>query len=422
MTQVRFDDIMKMGAARPAGGERTVTFLPEPEPRPVHTPIISVDDHVVEPPDAFVGRLPSRFADRAPRVAEEPGGGHVWLVDGDVDPNVGYAAVVGRPKAEWRMEATRFEEMRRGAWDIEARIRDMDLCGVQASVNFPSHLTGFAGQRFSMRKDPEFALALVRAWNDWHIEAWAGPHPDRVIPCQIPWLTDARQGAEEIRRNAVLGFKAVTFPENPEPLGLPSLHDGTFWDPFFAACEETETVVCLHVGSSSSLLQSSSMAPAEVRGILFPFNAGINAVDWVFSGLCSRFPDLKIVMSEGGIGWVPMVLDRLDHYFEVHRGTELMDAWDDDQLAPAEILQRNFWFCVLEETSVLPLMDRIGVENLVVEMDYPHADSTWPNTQAVLHDLLAGRPDDVVRSICYENAARLFRHPVAVDTLSGGRP
>lgn len=407
MTQVKFDDILKV--ARPRGST-SVTFLPEPEPPTISWPIVSVDDHILEPPDTFAGRVPAKFADRAPRVEESPTGGHVWIVDGDVNPNVGYAAVVGRPKSEWSMDATRFEDMRRGAWDIHARIKDMDLSGTYASVNFPSHLAGFAGQRLSMRKDSEYALAMVRAWNDWHLEEWAGPYPDRIIACQIPWLVDPEIAAQEIRRNAERGFKAVTFPENPEPLGLPSLYDD-YWEPFLQACEETQTVICLHVGSSSSLVQSSSRAPVEVRTILFPFNAGINAVDWVFSGVLIRHPNLRIVMSEGGIGWIPMVLDRLDHYVDTHLGTDLMSGWKMGDTTPSQVLLHNFWFCVLEYTSVLRLKDVIGVENIVVEVDYPHADSIWPGAQDVMRRMLDGESDEVATAICSGNAAALFRHP-----------
>src|ERR1700759_2603148 len=154
-----------------------VTFLPEPPRQPRRYTVISVDDHIVEPKHAFEGRMPAKFADQAPRVVEKDGA-DVWIYDGQEFPNVGFNAVVGRPVDEWGFEPTRFEDMRRGSWDIHPRVADMDLSGVYASLSFPSFLPGFAGQRLQLStKDPELALAAVRAWNDWHIEDWPGAYP-----------------------------------------------------------------------------------------------------------------------------------------------------------------------------------------------------------------------------------------------------
>lgn len=419
MVQENFDTklIEKARAAGRSGG--TVTFLPEPEPREVVCPILSVDDHLVEPRDAFVGRLPQKYVERGPHVDERDDGAELWVVDGQADPNIGYNAVIGRPRDEWRMEPARFDEMRPGAWDIDARVRDMDIAGAYASLNFPSHLCGFSGQRFALRDDRGFALALVRAWNDWHIEDWAARHPGRIVACQIPMLADPDLAAAEIRRNAARGFRAVAFADNPEALGLPSLYTD-HWTPFFAACDETETVVCLHVGSSSSVLQASADAPQEARTVLFPFNAGITAVDWLFSGTFKRHPGLKVALSEGGIGWVPQILDRLEHYWDVHYGTALMSNWPSPDDPPADVMRRHFWFCLLEDSSVFELRERIGTENILLEVDYPHADSTWPESQSVVSSLQGRCTEAELQAVCYGNAAALYRHPLPSEVVWRG--
>ena len=266
----------------------TVTFLPEPQPREQWATIVSVDDHVVEPPDAFAGRVPQRFADAAPRIVEADDGGQAWLWNGQLLPNVGFNAVVGRPPEELSFEPVRFEHMRRGSWDVNARLHDMDINGVWASVCFPSFLPGFVGQRLTLwPDDEELAFATMRAYNDWHLDAWCGADPDRFIPNQIPWLRDP-VAADEIRRNAARGFKAVTFSEAPHLMGLPSLHTG-YWDPFFAACEETETVICLHVGSSGTPTTAPDAPPVTV-GVLFFGYAMFAAVDWLYSKVPVRFP------------------------------------------------------------------------------------------------------------------------------------
>src|SRR3984893_17701399 len=195
------------------------TSPPEPDRRDRQFTVISVDDHIVEPPDTFEGRVEQRFADRAPHVVEKEGAQY-WVFDGAEFPNVGFNAVVGRPVDEYSFAPARFDQMRRGAWDIHARVADMDLNGIYASLNFPSFLPGFAGQRLQqVTTEPDLAMAAVRGWNHWDLEEWAGTYPDRIIPCQIPWLLDAEVGASMIRENAERGFKAVTFSEEPSRLG-----------------------------------------------------------------------------------------------------------------------------------------------------------------------------------------------------------
>ena len=384
-------------------------LLPDPQPRPHHYTIISVDDHLIEPPDLFDGRMPSDLVARAPRVVDGAGGTQLWEFDANLYPNVGLNAVIGRPAEEWSMEPARFDEMRRGCWDIDARIKDMDLAGIWASLCFPSLLAGFAGTVFSRCSDPELGLACVRAWNDWHHDVWAGTYPERIIPLQLPWLNDPVVAAAEIRRNAERGFKAVSFLENPANVGLPSVHT-RHWDPFLAACEETETVVCLHTGSAAWTAATSPGAPLELYTTLFPVNAVAAAADWLWARVPVRFPRLDIALSEGGIGWVPMLLDRLDYVMAHSAKGE--SAWKGTDLTPSEVLRRNFWFCTIDDPSTLPARHRIGVDHIMLESDYPHADSTWPDTQLIAASRLAGLPDEEVRMITHGNAARLFRHPV----------
>jgi predicted TIM-barrel fold metal-dependent hydrolase len=307
------------------------------------------------------------------------------------------------------MEPARFDEMRRGCWDADARVADMDLDGVYASLCFPSLIAGFAGTVFSRCADQDLGLACVRAWNDWHAEEWSGAHPDRLIGNQLPWLNDPAVAAAEIERNAARGFKAVSFPENPVDLGMPSMHTD-HWDRFLAACAETETVVCLHNASSAWTAARSPGAPLELYTTLFPVNAMVAAADWLWAGIPTRFPTLDVAFSEGGIGWVPMLIDRIDYVLD-HSATGL-SAWNDPSLSPTDALRRNFWFCTIDLPSTMALRDHIGIDHIMMETDYPHADSTWPDTQALARAGLAGLTDAEVRKLTWENASRLFRHPV----------
>jgi predicted TIM-barrel fold metal-dependent hydrolase len=387
-----------------------VGLLPDPEPRATPYVVISVDDHLVEPPDLFEGRVPAKYADVAPHIVEDDNGTQTWHFDGNTYPNIGLNAVVGRPKDEWSMDPARFDEMRPGCFDVDARVRDMDIGGIWASLCFPSLIAGFCGAVFSRCSDRELGLACMRAWNDWHIDYWAGTHRDRIIPLQITWLGDPAIAAQEVRRNAARGFKAVSFAEMPAQLKLPSLHTG-HWDPLLQACAETETVVCLHTGSSAWAPLPSFDPPFELYPTLFPINAFLTAADWLWSGVCLRFPELTIALSEGGMGWVAMLADRAD-YVLAHSGSgSESGAWKSD-LKPSEVLRRNFYFCSIDDPSAVDQRHLIGVDHIMVESDYPHADSTWPDTQSVIAENFGQLPEDELHAITHGNAARLFRHPL----------
>lgn len=387
----------------------TATFEPEPEPRLRTYPMISVDDHLVEPPSMFEGRLPSKYKDQGPRVNEDTQGNQFWQIGEQKVAEVGYNSVAGRAQNERNLEPARFDEMRPGTWDIRYRLHDMDLDGVWGSLCFPSSLSGFAGRRYSQLADRDFGLAALRAWNDWHIEEWVGACPERLIPCQLPWYNDAQIAANEIRRNAERGFKAVSFSQAPHELGWPSLYSG-YWDPFMKACEETDTVICLHFGTGKAKLSTAQDAPPDAETLLFPFYGAITIADWIFSQIPLRFPNLKIALSECGIGWVPFCLDRLKH-MEPRR--QNWKSWQSKEVSAAECLHRNFWFCALDEQAGFQLRDRIGVEHILLESDYPHEDSTWPDTQASVEWALQGIPVEEAAMISYKNAAALFRHDTA---------
>jgi predicted TIM-barrel fold metal-dependent hydrolase len=384
-------------------------FLPEPDRREVRYTVISVDDHLVEPADMFEGRLPARLQDRAPRIVEQAGK-QVWSFDGGLYTQVGMNALAGRRKETVKLEPFRFEHMRPGCYDIHARIRDMDINGVWASLNFPSMITGFCGRVFSQCSDPELGLATTKAWNDWLFEEWYSPYPERIIPLGITFLTDPEEGAREIYRNAERGFRSVTMPERPHRLGLPSLFLD-YWEPIIRACAETDTVISLHVASSGNADQPEGCPTLSLGATLFGQLSLTACAEWLWSGWPVRYPNLKIAMSEGGIGWVAMLIDRLDNIID-RSGYGL--GWDD---RPADVLRRNFWFCTIDDPSTIETRYTIGVENIMVEVDYPHGDSTWPDTQAVIEKYWGHIPDHELRLMCCENAAAVYRHPLPAVVL-----
>lgn len=383
-------------------------FLPEPEPRAQIATIISVDDHFVEPPDTFHDRMPLDLREFAPRVEELPSGQQVWCFDGRTITEIGLSAVAGRRPETIRRDAFRFEDMRPGCYDPDARVADMDINGIWASLNFPSTITGFCGRVLSNCSRPDVGKAATRAWNDWQFEEWYLPHPDRFILNGITYLTDPEFGATEIRRNADRGFRSVTFPERPQRIGLPSLFSG-YWDPLVEACVETGTVINLHVGSTGTLELPDDGPLIELNASLFSGMSMMACVEWLWSPYPRRHPDLRIALSEGGIGWVAMLVDRLEKI-----RTRYASDWT---TPPVDVLRRNFSFCTIDDASTIDTRDVIGIENIMLEVDYPHIDGTWPNTQIIVREMMGHLPADELRAICCENAARLYNHPLPAQVL-----
>jgi len=386
-------------------------FLPEPAPRPVRYTVISVDDHVVEPPHTFEGRLPAHLAGSAPRIVETKRGHQVWEFEGNRYTQVGMNAVAGRRPESHGLEPFRFDQMRPGCYDAKARISDMDINGVWGTVNFPSQISGFCGRVFFEAKDRELGVACVRAWNDWLFEEWHEPYPERIVALGITYLSDPDEAVAEIRRNAERGFTSVTLPERPHEIGLPSLWDREHWDPILQAIVDTDTVVSLHVGSSG-LTPAPPGGPAlQLGATLFGQLSLIACSEWLWSGYPAQFPTLKIAMSEGGIGWVAMLADRLDNMVD-RSGYGL--GWD---MRPADVLTRNFWFCTIDDPSTIDTRYRIGVENIMVETDYPHGDGTWPDTQDVIEKYWGHLPPAELRAMCCLNASALYRLPLPATIL-----
>lgn len=395
------DKIMKY-----AGPKRELVLRGEIPPTERRYPIISVDDHLIEPPDVFEGRMPAKFRDTAPRVERDDAGVDWWIFEDERVPLLGADGIQGWEPGKGYLGPVNFDEMHPAVWNIHERVKHMDVNGVLASLNFPSAPFGFAGTRFLRMKDHELGLASMRAFNDWTHEVWAAPYPDRIIPCGLTWLGDAELAAQEVRRNAERGFTSVSFSENPEKLGLPSLYSD-HWDPFFRACEETDTVINLHVGSSSETIVPSKDSPGAVLGALFPINGMATAADWLFALVPVRFPRIKIAMSEGGIGWVPMLIDRIEYM------TRQLDySVDFGDLSPVDVLRRNFWFTTFSDPTTLPLRHVVGIDHIMLETDYPHSDSSWPDTQELLVKQFGDMPRDEAEKITWMNASELYRHPL----------
>jgi len=388
--------------------------------------IISVDDHVVEPPDLWTERLPKKYLDRGPRVVRDSAKFHFeggvfsyergvddgepcdwWLYDDLVYPFPKLSAAIGFENLD--VTPTTFDEIRPGCWIQKDRLADMDANHTDASICFPNTLPRFCGQAFLERADKDLALVCVQAYNDWLVDEWcAGDAYGRLIPLTMIPLWDAELAAAEIRRCADKGSFAITFPENPYPLGLPSIHDKSrFWDPVFQACEDTESTICMHIGSSSSMPTTSPDAPFIVSSTLTFSNAMGSMVDFIFSGTLERFKTLKLAYSEGQVGWMPYVMERADK-LAAERVAD--DTFGTTLPHPPSSYVDRIYGCVFDDEVGLANRDRIGMDQITFEVDYPHADSTFPHTLEVATEICtnAGLSDEETYKFMRGNAITCY--------------
>ena len=365
--------------------------------------MVSVDDHVVEPPDVFKGRLPAKYENLAPQFVTRDDGTNAWNYEGNVISNVALNAVAGRPPEEYGIEPTSFDEIRPGTYDIHERIKDMNANGVLGSLCFPS-MPGFCGQLFARTADKDVALAMIRAYNDWHIDEWCGTYPGRFIPCALPAIWDPEVMAAEVRRTAAKGALAVTFSENPSKLGWPSFHTD-HWDPFWTACSEEGIVVCLHIGSSSQLVITSPDAPMDVLITLTPINIVQAAADLIWSPVLRKFPDIKVALSEGGIGWIPYFLERVDYNYQRHHYWTGQDFGD---RLPSEVFNEHMITCFIDDHFGVASRKFLDMDKVCWECDYPHSDSTWPTAPETFLKQMDGVDRHDIDRISHLNAIRNF--------------
>lgn len=381
--------------------------------------LISVDDHVLEPPNVWVDRVPAKDRDRAPHMEYDDSGMDFWVYDGKKYPSSGLSAVAGKSKEEFSPEPLPYSEMRPGCYDPKARIEDMNRAGILASLCFPT-ITRFCGQLFMEASDREFGFVCLQAYNDWMIEEWCGAAPGRYIPLVLIPMWDPQLAARELERCAAKGATTFAFSENPEPLGLPTIHDPSrYWDPVMAAANDLEMVVSMHVGSSSQVPKIASDTPFLANLTWGAMRTSGTMLSWLFSGMFQRFPKLKIALSEGEVGWMPYYLERAEQVLDkqrywVQRGARFMDhagadAVDLDTLDVRATFREHIFGCFIEDRHGIASLDEIGEDNIMCETDYPHSDSTWPDCITVVKDRIKHLPEETQYKLLRGNAERVFR-------------
>ncbi len=392
--------------------------------------LISVDDHILEPPNLWVDRVAAKDRDRAPHM-EMVDGLDYWVYDGKRYPSSGLSVCAGKSKEEFSPEPLPYSEMRPGCYDAKARIEDMDRAGILASLCFPT-ITRFCGQLFMEASDREFGFELMQHYNDWVVEEWCGAAPGRFIPLMLIPMWDPPLAAREMERMAAKGVTAFAFSENPYPIGLPTIHDkNRYWDPVMSAANEIGMVASMHVGSSSVVPQIAPDSPFMANLAWGAIRTSGAMLSWLFSGMFQRFPNLKIALSEGEIGWMPYFLERAEQVLDkqrywVGKGQRFMDhaeagAVDLDTLNIRELFRDHVFGCFIDDHHGIASIDEIGEDNVMCETDYPHSDSTWPHCITTVKKIIGHLPPETQYKILRGNAEKLYRFvPAEPPALAHG--
>ncbi|MBJ7483159.1 amidohydrolase family protein [Brevundimonas sp.] len=376
--------------------------------------IVSVDDHIVEPPTMYDQHISVQHKGIAPELRKDKNGVEFWLYEGRRTGAIGLNAVVGRVKEEYGCEPVSLQQMRKGAWDIDARIEDMNANGILSSLNFPS-VVQFDGFLFHGMQDKANALIILRAYNDWHIDEWCGSYPGRNIPNAILPYWDIDATVEEIRRVAAKGCHNISFSDNPAVKGYPSIHNA-HWEPLWKACVENDMCINIHIGSGAQAPHASMESPIDAWITTMPISIVNSAADWLFLKALQKYP-LKIALSEGGIGWIPYFLERADFSFQQH------NAWTHSDFGPgrkpSDLFREHFLTCFVDDKFGLANIAAIGEDNIAYECDYPHSDTLWPDVPEILHASLNHLTDAQIDKISHGNALKRFNFDAVA--LLGGR-
>jgi predicted TIM-barrel fold metal-dependent hydrolase len=382
-----------------------------PKPR-IRDWVIDVDTHVTEPADLWTSRLPRRFHDRAPRIVRNDSGMETWQIGGQESfLPVGFTAVAGWPEPFPAAPRT-LDEVPAAAYDASARLAYMDRVGIWAMALYPN-VGGFGSQAFLKLGDPELMLACVQAYNDFLID-WIAPDSRRFIPVMATPFWDVEASVAEIERCAGLGHKAVLFSGEPQSHGMPILGN-PHWDPLWAAAQACDLPISFHIGAGSfddgfTPERFQTMGAGCTNGFtavsLFLDN-GKQLTDLLFSGVLPRFPELKFVSVESGIGFIPFVLEAADYTFDYGKVRQQRPEFE---LKPSEYFHRQVYGCYLfEEHAPRELLDRIGIDNVMFETDYPHPVCLYGNVREKIDAALGAAVPEVREKVLWENAAKLYK-------------
>ncbi|MGZ8483090.1 MAG: amidohydrolase family protein [Candidatus Binatia bacterium] len=368
---------------------------------------ISVDEHVQEHPEVWTKRLSrAKWGERMPHLAKNSNGKERWLIDLREIALAGVADC-GAVMSQRTENPQRWADVPAAVHNPKERLKAMDAAGIDYAVLYPT-VAGIGGQNFGRIEDGELEIACVQAYNDWLLEEWAGVSPRFVPQCIVP-LAPIESTVAEIRRCVANGHRGVIYPSIPMELReLPHINDAIY-DPVWAACQDLGVPICFHAGASAKIQIPAyeGYAPATaaaIEAITRPASSVSVLVNLLISKILMRFPKLKIVLAESGLGWGAYLLEYTD--FQATGDQLPQNGYD---LMPSELFKRQCYLVGWYDRASLRVRDYIGTDNILWSSQFPQATSTWPNTQAALAKSFAGVADADKQKILWHNAAQLYK-------------
>ena len=379
-------------------------------------PILDCDAHVNEPPDTWSARVPAALRDRAPKVVRRDDGDFWSFNDGESMRPVGLTATAGRSFLDYAPVGARYETMRPGSFDTEARLADMDLDGIWLQVLYPS-VTLFGAKVYG--SDRELQLACVRAYNDWLAE-FCADSDGRLVGQAILPTTGVQDMVDETKRILDLDHRGVVISSFPNG-GLTPLPED---EPFWQLVQDSRTPVAVHIGSFLPNLGTAAAAappPMDVKqfmGAAGATKSGSQTLPVVcqllFSGVFERFTEIDLLLVESNIGWIPTLLEQVDDMFYRYR---FFTNGTDMRVTPSRIFHRNFWASFMVDTVGMDLRHRLNVDHLMWSSDYPHSGCDWPNSRVTIERNFRGVPRDEVKKMLHDNCKRLYKLDHVPDRL-----
>jgi predicted TIM-barrel fold metal-dependent hydrolase len=378
---------------------------------PTYT-IIDSDTHVTEVADLWTSRVPAKLKNRVPRVEwDEEKQEQAWYIGDEWINSVGITAIAGY-KDPYPAHPATYEEAHPGSYDANARLKYMDDLGIWAMVLYPN-VGGFGNQVFGRLDDDEAKLACVRAYNDFLVD-WSSADSRRLIPIMTLPYWDVDASVKEIERCATTGHRGVLFTGEPQSFGLPILGH-RHWDPIWAAAQDANLPVSFHIGSgdfgdewSEERVEVEGYAATSARaGAKIFMTNGAHVLDLLFSGVLERFPKLRFVSVESGVGWLPFLLESADYQY---KAMAVAGERNDFKMLPSEYFKRQVYACCWFETITSDaIVDRVGEDNIMFETDFPHPTSIYGDeVQATIDSSLGSLSDSVRHKLIWQNAARLY--------------
>jgi predicted TIM-barrel fold metal-dependent hydrolase len=377
--------------------------------------VIDSDTHISEPPDLFTSRLPKKWLDKAPRVVRnEDSGFEVWVVGEEqkVTIPLGHTAVAGWPEP-FPAAPSGFDEIPKAAHDAHARLEYMDSIRIWAMAIYPN-VGGFGSQAFLGLGEPELMLACVRAYNDF-LTDWCEPARERFIAIAAMPFWDVEASVVEIERTAKAGHKGVLFTGAPQDHGMPSLAS-PHWNPLWECAQAHDMPISFHIGSGEftgkewTSERTALYGPGGINALtsigLFLEN-GRQITDLLFSGVLPRYPDLKFVSVESGIGFIPYLLEAADHTFAYGQVAKQRPEF---VLKPSEYFARQVYGCYwFEEYAPGHMLDKLPVDNILFETDYPHPVCLFGDVREKIEAGLGDVSHELRRKLLFDNAAKLYK-------------